>query len=238
MTALQSRERVKGSLFKLKPLMPLTIPVSAGSTVRRAQGVHYAARRAISPSSDQAGIAQLKAKDVTQSANRIKHDVMMTVLHDGLAHVFCRFPELPPMSTRAALGFVFGLFSAAMLGLAAGAVWMVVSLYMRHPLPWLALPLGLALGITIRKFVRPPGAASAVLAAFATALAAVYVNILIAAVQIAGNMGLGILDALKTAGPGMLWELAHLAASPADIGFAGAAVALAAWLAWRTPARR
>ena len=46
------------------------------------------------------------------------------------------------MSVRNVLLFVFALFSAAMLGLAAGAVWMVVTLYLRHPLPWLALPIG------------------------------------------------------------------------------------------------
>jgi hypothetical protein len=32
MTALQSRNKVKGSLLRLKPLMPLANPVSAGAT--------------------------------------------------------------------------------------------------------------------------------------------------------------------------------------------------------------
>ncbi|MEP7184760.1 MAG: hypothetical protein ABI767_02880 [Rhodanobacter sp.] len=142
------------------------------------------------------------------------------------------------MNVRQVLAFVFSLFSAAMLGLAAGAVWMVVALYMRHPLPWVAIPIGAILAITIRNFVRSPGADAAVLAALATGLAAIYVNILIAAVQIAGSMGMGILGALRTAGPGMLWQLARLAVSPIDIACALLAMALAAWIAWRTPRKR
>ena len=139
------------------------------------------------------------------------------------------------MSARAVWLFAFALFSAAMLGLAAGAVWMVVTLYLRHPLPWLALPMGALLAWAIRNLVRPAGIGAAVLAACATALAAIYVNMLIAGVLIAGNMGLGLIDTLRTAGAGMLWQLARLALSPADLGSTVLAVLLAAWLAWRAP---
>lgn len=122
-----------------------------------------------------------------------------------------------------------------MLGLAAGAVWMVASLYMRHPLPWLVLPIGALLAITIRNFVRSPGVSAGALAALATGLAAIYVNILIAAIQIAGSMGMGIVDALRTAGIGMLWQLARLSLSPADIIWTLLAMLLAAWIGWRAP---
>ncbi|MFC5436747.1 hypothetical protein ACFPME_09290 [Rhodanobacter umsongensis] len=142
------------------------------------------------------------------------------------------------MSARAGLLFAFALFSAAMLGLAAGAVWMVVSLYLRHALPWLALPVGALLAWTMRSLVRPAGIGAAVLSACATALAAIYVNMLIAGVLIAGNMGLGLVDALRTAGAGMLWQLACMALSPADLGWTVLAILLAAWLAWRAPPRR
>ncbi|WP_426700440.1 hypothetical protein ACPPVV_13700 [Rhodanobacter sp. Col0626] len=139
------------------------------------------------------------------------------------------------MSARHVLLFVFSLFCAVMLGLAAGAVWMVITLYLRHPLPWLALPIGASLGWTIRNTVRPAGTGAAVLAACATLLAAIYVNMLIAAVLIAGNMGMGLVDAMRTAGTGMLWQLTRLALSPADIGWTVLAMLLAAWLAWRKP---
>ncbi|GAB2532689.1 hypothetical protein [Rhodanobacter koreensis] len=142
------------------------------------------------------------------------------------------------MSARTVLLFVFALFSTVMLGLAAGACWMVVTLYLGHPLPWLALLFGALLAWAIRHGVRPPGPGAAMLAALATALAAVYVSMLIAAVQIAGNMGMGLIDALRTAGFRMLWQLARLALSPADIGWATLAVLLAAWLGWRSPRKR
>jgi len=142
------------------------------------------------------------------------------------------------MSARAVMLFAFALFSAAMLGLAAGAVWMVASLYLRHSLPWLALPVGALLAWTIRSLVRAPGIGAAVLSAVATALAAIYVNMLIAGVLIAGNMGLGLVDALRTAGAGMLWQLACMAMSPLDLGWAVLAMLLAAWLGWRKPRLR
>jgi vitamin B12 transport system permease protein len=142
------------------------------------------------------------------------------------------------MSARTVLLFVFALFSTAMLGLAAGASWMVVTLYLGRSLPWLALLFGALLAWAIRQGVRPPGPGAAVLAALATALATVYVNMLIAAVQIAGNMGMGLIDALRTAGFGMLWQLARLALAPADTGWALLAMLLAAWLAWRVPRKR
>jgi vitamin B12 transport system permease protein len=142
------------------------------------------------------------------------------------------------MSARTILLFVFTLFIAVMLGLAAGATWMVVTLYLGHPLPWLALLFGALLAWTIRNGVRAPGRAAALLAALATVLAAVYVNMLIAAVQIAGNMGMGLIEALRTAGIGMLWQLTRLALGPADLGWTVLGTLLAAWLAWRPPRKR
>ena len=142
------------------------------------------------------------------------------------------------MSARTVLLFVFALFSTAMLGLAAGACWMVVTLYLGDPLPWLALLFGALLAWAIRHGVRSPGPAAAMLAALATALATVYVNMLIAAVQIAGNMGMGLVEALRTAGIGMLWQLARLAFAPADLGWTALGMLLAGWLTWRTPRKR
>ncbi|MEP6898433.1 MAG: hypothetical protein ABI870_07880, partial [Rhodanobacter sp.] len=93
---------------------------------------------------------------------------------------------------------LFALFSAAMLGLAAGALWMVATLYLRHPLPWLALLFGALLAWTIRAGVLPPGRNAALLSALATVLATIYVDLLIAGVQIAGNMSMGLVDAIRT----------------------------------------
>ena len=133
---------------------------------------------------------------------------------------------------------LFAILSAAMLGLAAGAVWMVITLYLRHPLPWLALPIGALLAWAIRGHVRPPGVTAALLAATATLLAAIYVNMLVAGVMIAGNMGLGLIDAMRTAGTGMLWQLARMALSPTDMTWTALAMLLAGWLDWRQPRQR
>jgi hypothetical protein len=137
------------------------------------------------------------------------------------------------MSTRSVLGLFFSIFIAAMLGLPAGALWMVATLYQRHPLPWLALPIAVVLAWAIRHSVRKPGNGAAVLAALATLLASIYVSMLIAAAQIAGSMGLGLIDTLQTAGAGMLWQLARIGFSVFEGVWMIAAVLLAAWLGGR-----
>jgi len=139
------------------------------------------------------------------------------------------------MNLRTVPLLVFSMFSAAMLGLACGATWMVATLYMQHSLPWLALPIGALLAWAIRSFVRPAGTIAALLAAGATLLAAVYVNMLVAGTMLAGSMGLGLIDAMRTAGTGMLWQLARMTLSPSDFGWALLAALLAAWLGWRRP---
>lgn len=142
------------------------------------------------------------------------------------------------MSARALFLFAFAAFSAAMLGFAAGAVWMVAALYMRHPIPWLALPAGLALGWMLSRWVRSPSPTTALLGALATLLAAVYVNALIAALEIAASMGMGLVETLRTAGPAMLLQLARMALTPADAAWYAVGALLAAIIAWSPLQRR
>lgn len=137
------------------------------------------------------------------------------------------------MNSRTVLLLLFALFSTIMLGLAAGAIWMVATLYLRHSMPWLALPIGALLAWGIRQGVRGAGSVAAVLAALATVLATVYVGMLIVAVQIAGSMGMGLIDTMRTAGVGLLWQLTRTSMTAGDIGWTLLAMALAAWLAWR-----
>jgi vitamin B12 transport system permease protein len=142
------------------------------------------------------------------------------------------------MSVHSISRAVFAVLCAAMLGLAAGAVWMVAALYARHPTPWLALPVAVVLAWTIRHWVQSPGRFAALLAATAALLAALYVHLLMAAALIAGNMGMGIVDALRTAGVSMLLHLARLGFSMADAGWYLVAAALAAALAGRRARNR
>jgi len=129
--------------------------------------------------------------------------------------------------------YLFALFCAAMMGLAVGATWMVAAMYLRQPAPWLALPAGVLLAWAIRHWVRRPGPGAAVLAAIATLLAALYFNVLMSAVRLAGDFGMGLTEALRTAGAGMLLALVRLGLRPADAAWYAAGALLAAWVAWR-----
>jgi vitamin B12 transport system permease protein len=138
------------------------------------------------------------------------------------------------MNLRALLGAVFATFCAAMLGLAAGAVWMLLAVSFGQVLPWLSLPAGWLLATAMRHWVCPgQRAGGAVLAAAATLLAAVYVSVLIAAARIAGSLGVGLVDALRSAGAPMLLALARLGMSAAEVAWFLAGAALAAAMAWR-----
>lgn len=134
------------------------------------------------------------------------------------------------MRLRRVLANAFAAVSAAMLGLAAGALWMLPTAYLRARLPWLAVPLGALLGWAVARWVLPrPGAA--ILAALATLLAAGYVTALIAAVQLAGNMDMGLTDAMRTAGAGMLWSLVRLSLDATELLWFVGGAAVAAWTA-------
>ena len=131
------------------------------------------------------------------------------------------------------ISLLFAAFSAAMLGLAAGAVWMLPTMALQRPLPVLALAAGWLLALAVRAWVRPAGRVAGALAAGATVLAAIYVDALTAAARIAGAMGIGLLDALHEAGPSMLLALAELAVRPVDVALTLAGALLAAWVASR-----
>jgi hypothetical protein len=218
--------------------MLLAIPVDAGALEYRAQAAYYAGRRCGSLVPDQAAITGAPAPRPAHRGDAKPCHAMMAALPAGSTHAPCCSAECAPMSARALLAVVFAVFNAAMLGLAAGAVWLVVMLYAGQPLPWLALPTGALLAWSIRHWVRPPGAGTALLAALTTALAACYLGVLFAGVMLAGSMNMGLLDALRTAGAGMLWQLARLAMAPLDLGWLALAMLLAAWLAWRAPRPR
>jgi vitamin B12 transport system permease protein len=142
------------------------------------------------------------------------------------------------LTARSVADAAFALFSAAMLGLAAGAVWMLPTMQLQRPLAWLALPIGWLLGLAVRAWIRPSGTLAALAAAMATALAAAYVTVLTAAARVAGLMGLGLLQAMRESGSGMLLQLARLSLSPLQLACFAAGTVLAAWCAWRSPRRR
>ncbi len=114
---------------------------------------------------------------------------------------------------RRGTGLALSILSAAMIGLAAGAVWMVLSVYTRSELIWLIAPLGVVIGWSVAAGVAGSRWSAAILSALATILAVVYVRMLLAAMQIAGLLGLSFGYALKQAGIGMLWSMAEMSFS-------------------------
>jgi hypothetical protein len=139
------------------------------------------------------------------------------------------------MTARALSGQLFSVLCAVMFGLAAGAMWMVPTMYIGRPLPWLALPIGWLLGLGVRKWLRGPGAASACMAAFASLIAATYTKCLVVAANIAAMMGVGFVDSLREAGPDMLLALARMTLSAYEAAIYLLAAILAAAAAWHAP---
>ncbi|TAL71955.1 MAG: hypothetical protein EPN56_07255 [Rhodanobacter sp.] len=125
-----------------------------------------------------------------------------------------------------------------MLGLAAGAVWMVAAMYLQRAPDWLAFAAGALLALATRHWLRRPGLAAALLAMFATLLAALYFNVLIAAVRLAANFDLGLVEAMRTAGIAMLIALARVGLTPGELAWYLLAALFAGWLAWRPGARK
>src|SRR5215471_9678178 len=123
------------------------------------------------------------------------------------------------MIVRQVLGECFALICAVMLGLAAGAVWLLPTAFLHRPLPWLALPAGWLLGVAMRQWVHGNRWHAALLAAFATVVAGAYIRILIALVNLAAMMGYGLMQAARTAGLSMLLEFARFGTSASDIAW-------------------
>lgn len=140
------------------------------------------------------------------------------------------------MSLRQLAGECFALCCAIMLGLAAGAVWLLPTVYLHRPLPWLAVPAGWLLGIAIRQWVHGKKWNAALLAALATAVASVYIRVLITTVNISAMTDYGLFDAAHTAGWPMLLDFTRLAVSRLDVAWSLAGIAVAAAIAMRSPA--
>lgn len=136
------------------------------------------------------------------------------------------------MGARAYATAVFAALGAAIMGVATGVVWMFISLYLRQPTAWLALPVGALLAWVLRSTIHQPGVGCAGLAVLSTAVAAASLKAMLAGVQIAGAMGLDLVDALHTAGSGLLWQLTRLATAPTDLVWYGLGAALAAAVAF------
>ncbi|GLQ92222.1 hypothetical protein [Dyella acidisoli] len=140
------------------------------------------------------------------------------------------------MIVRKIVSECFALLCAVMLGLAAGAIWLLPTVFFHRPLPWLAVPAGWLLAIAIRQWVHGRKWNAALLAAIATVVASAYIRVLITTVNIAAMMGYGLVNTMRTAGLPMLLDFAHMATSKADVAWSVAGVVVAIMIAVRSPA--
>jgi vitamin B12 transport system permease protein len=143
------------------------------------------------------------------------------------------------MSARRLLGLVFALICTVMIGLAAGAIWLVPTIFMGRLMPWLALPVGWLLGRIVRGWVNPNGrGVAAALAGIAMIVASAYLVLLVAGARIAGSLGVGFFDTLRVAGIGLLCDIARLTLTGGDVAWyaAGTLLAMAAALRARRTA--
>ena len=145
--------------------------------------------------------------------------------------------RLPPPTPRtgSALAKLFATASALSLGVATGVVWLMASLFMQPDSSALALPAGIVLGWTLRWGMRTPRQWRGALAGLATLVAALWVNVALVALRVAGNMGLGVIETLRAAGPAMLWQLLRLGISPMDALWYALGIGLAIYTASRRP---
>ncbi|GLQ50117.1 hypothetical protein ACFFJT_11420 [Dyella flava] len=139
------------------------------------------------------------------------------------------------MIVRQIVGECFALLCSVMLGLAAGAVWLLPTVVMHRPLPWLAVPAGWLLAIAVRQWVQGRGWHAALLAALATVIASFYIRVLISAVNISLMTGYGLVETMRTAGLSMLLDFARISLRPLDMAWCAVGVVIAIVTALRRP---
>jgi hypothetical protein len=142
------------------------------------------------------------------------------------------------MMLRRLFGECFAFFCAIMLGLAAGAVWLVPTVLLRRPLPELALPVGWLLAIAIRQWVHAGKWNAVVLAGMATIVACAYIRVLTVATDISAMMGYGLVEVMRTAGSSMLFALARLSLTTGELVWDIVGVLVAAAISLHNAPRR
>ena len=145
-------------------------------------------------------------------------------------------PAVPATPPRGRVGPLTLLCSVLLGGLAAGALWCLLSLDVERGVGALIVPLALAIGIYFR-WLGVRNLAGACCATAAILLAFVYAQYLFAAVRIAQMLGFPLRSTLFTMDLGLAWQVTRANLGAFEIGcllLACAAAALVAYL----PVRR
>lgn len=121
--------------------------------------------------------------------------------------------------------------SIAILGICGmTAIWTLLALIVDRQCAWVAVLTAADIALLLRLAHAAPGlprAAATVLATLATILLA---NWVIAAAQIGGAMGLGLIDSVQRLGTDHAQTLFGLANQPAELAWYAIAVIVALWL--------
>lgn len=138
------------------------------------------------------------------------------------------------MSLRQLIGECFALLCAVMLGLAAGAMWLLPTLFLHRQMPWMAIPVGWLLAHATCQWVHKRAWNAAALASIATVVATVYVHVLGAATTLwEMTSGYGLMGVIRTAGIPMLLDLARFGVNSGDIAWCVAGIVVAVLVSLR-----
>lgn len=128
---------------------------------------------------------------------------------------------------------IYGLLTAIMFALAAGAVWCVVALALRHELSLMAFPVGAAVAWPLRRYGYATTWSGALLGAVGTALACFYSQYLLATAEIASIFALPFRESLVKSGFAMTTDLMVKRLDMIDFAGFGAAIVFTALLVMR-----
>lgn len=142
------------------------------------------------------------------------------------------------MSLRQVVGECFALFCAVMLGLAGGAIWLLPSLFLHRPMPYLAVLVGWLLALVIRQWVHMRQWNAALLAAVGTVIAMLYVHVLQTATTLwEMTSGYGLIGIIRIMGVPALWDMARIGIGSRDVFWCFAGVVVAVVVALRSAQR-
>lgn len=153
-------------------------------------------------------------------------------MHDALLFRSAALSDSKTTATRK--GLITLLANVLLSGLAAGAVWCVLSLTTERDTTVLIIPLALI----IAAFLRWQGYRNrqgAVCAVAATLIAFVYAEYLFAAVNIAETLGFPLRDTLFKMDIPFAWQIVRVHVGGLDLALLILACVAAAWLCLRKP---
>ena len=133
------------------------------------------------------------------------------------------------------INFLLGVLAALLVAAALGAIWSLTGLASSGRAAWFAPVAALVLALVLRFNNHEPGWTRAWLCTLLLALTAAHANYLMAAGFIAGQMGLGLLDALRVIGLDMAYSVARAHSDRVDLVVYAVAVGISMLLGFRQP---